>query len=84
VGERHLELVKRLPGLDGPGETLVLFQESVEGQPLFAEPRDEAAQGDKAPQHLLYPLKVSNRAHPLEGCDLLGVGLDALLGNYVS
>jgi hypothetical protein len=25
-----------------------------------------------------------NRAHLLEGCDLLGVGLDTSLGNYVS
>jgi hypothetical protein len=49
MGERRLELVKCLLGLDGPGETLVLFQESVEGKPLFAEPRDEAAQGGKTP-----------------------------------
>jgi hypothetical protein len=62
---------------------LVLLQESVEGQPLFAKPRDEAAQGGEAPQHLLDPLKVSNRAHPLESCDLLGVGLDSPLGDDV-
>jgi hypothetical protein len=62
----------------------VLFEEAVEGQAFFAEPRNEAAQGGKAPQHLLYPLEVSNRNHSLEGRDLLGVGLDALLGDYVS
>jgi hypothetical protein len=31
VGERRLELVKYLLGLDGPGEALVLLQESVVG-----------------------------------------------------
>jgi hypothetical protein len=61
----------------------VLLQESVEGQALFAEPRDEAAQGGKAPQHLLDPLEVSNRAYPFEGRDLLGVGLNAPLGDDV-
>jgi hypothetical protein len=84
VGEHRLEFVERLLGLDGPGEALVLLQEPVEGQTLLAEPRDEAAQGGKAPQHLLHPFKVSNWAHPVEGCDLFGVGLDALLGNNVS
>jgi hypothetical protein len=62
----------------------VLLQESVEGQPLLVEPRNKAAQGGEAPQHLLDPLEVSNRAHPLEGCDLLGVGLDSPLGDDVS
>jgi hypothetical protein len=38
MGEHWLELIKRLLGLDGPGEALVLLQESVEGQPLLAEP----------------------------------------------
>jgi hypothetical protein len=38
----------------------------------------------KAPQHLLDPLEVSNRAHPLEGRDLFGVRLDAPLGDNVS
>jgi hypothetical protein len=61
----------------------VLLQESVEGQPLLAELRNKAAQGSEAPQHLLDPLEVSNRAHPLEGCDLLGVALDSLLGDDV-
>jgi hypothetical protein len=62
----------------------VLLQESVEGQALLGEPRDEANQGGKAPQHFLDPLEVSNRTHPVEGHDLLGVGLDAPLGNDVS
>jgi hypothetical protein len=31
VGERRLELVERLLGLDGPGEVFVLLQEPVEG-----------------------------------------------------
>jgi hypothetical protein len=84
VGERRLEFVKRLLGLDGPGESPVLLQESVEGQSLLAELRDEASQGGKAPQHLLDPLEVLNRAHSIEGRDLLGVGLDAALGNDVS
>jgi hypothetical protein len=84
VGERRLEFVKRPLGLDGPGESLVLLQEPVEGQALFVKSRDEAAQGGKAPQHLLDPLEVSNRAHPVEGRDLLGVGLDAPLGNNIS
>jgi hypothetical protein len=30
------------------------------------------------------PLEVSNQAHPLEGCDLLGVGLDPPLGDDIS
>jgi hypothetical protein len=83
VGEHYLEFVQCLLGLDGLGEALVLLQEPVEGQALFAETRNEAAQGGKAPQHLLDPLEVSNRAHPVEGCDLLRVGLDASLGDNV-
>jgi hypothetical protein len=31
MGERRLQLVKRLLGLDGPGEALVFLQEPVEG-----------------------------------------------------
>jgi hypothetical protein len=31
VGERRFELVKRLLGLGGSGEALVLLEESVEG-----------------------------------------------------
>jgi hypothetical protein len=31
VGERGLQLVKRLLGLDGPREALMFLQESVEG-----------------------------------------------------
>jgi hypothetical protein len=31
MGERCLQLVKCLLGLDGPGEALVLLKESVEG-----------------------------------------------------
>jgi hypothetical protein len=42
------------------------------------------AQGGEAPQHLLHPFKVSNRAHPFEGRDFFGVGLDAPLGNDLS
>jgi hypothetical protein len=61
----------------------MLLQESVEGQALFTEPRDEVAQGGKAPQHRLNPLEVSNRAHPVKGCDLFGDGLDASLGNDI-
>jgi hypothetical protein len=78
-----LSFVKCPLGLDGPGEALVLLQESVEGQPLLAEPRNETAQGGEAPQHLLDPLKVANWTHTFEGCDLLGVGLDPLLGDDV-
>jgi hypothetical protein len=62
----------------------VFFQEPVEGQALLAEPRNEAAQGGEAPQHLLDPLEVSNRTHLLEGSNLFWVGLDASLGNNVS
>jgi hypothetical protein len=62
----------------------VFLQESVEGQAFLAEPRDEAAQGSKAPQHLLDPLEVSNRTHSFEVCNLFGVGLDASLGDDVS
>jgi hypothetical protein len=83
VGEHHLEFLERLLGLDGPREALVLLQESVEGQPLLAEPQDEAAQGGKASQHLLDPLEVSNRSHSIEGSYLLVIGLDALLGDDV-
>jgi hypothetical protein len=84
VGEGRLQLVKRLLGLDDPGESLVFFQESVEGQALLAEPRNEVAQGGKAPQHLLDPLEVSNRTHSLKGGNLFRVGLDASLGDNVS
>jgi hypothetical protein len=37
-----------------------------------------------APQHLLHPFEVPDRAHSLEGRNLLGVGLDAPLGDDVS
>jgi hypothetical protein len=83
VGKRRLEFVQRLLCLDGPGEALVLLQKPEEGQAIFAEPRDEAAQGGKTSQDLLDPLEVSNRAHPVEGCDFLGVGLDSSLGHDV-
>jgi hypothetical protein len=84
VGKGRFQLIKRLLGLDGPGKTLMLLDELVEGQALLAEPRDEAAQGGKAPQHPLDPLKVLNRTHSLEGRNLFGVGLDASLGDDVS
>jgi hypothetical protein len=84
VGERRLQFVKRLLGLDGLGELLMFFQEPVEGQALLAMPRNEAAQGGKAPQHLLNPLEVSNRTHSLEGGNVFGVGLDASLRDDVS
>jgi hypothetical protein len=61
----------------------VLLQKPVERQALFNELRDEAAQGGKAPQHLLDPLEVLNRPHSIEGCNLLGVGLDPSLGNDI-
>jgi hypothetical protein len=51
----------------------VFLQEPVQGQAFLAKPRDEAAQGGKAPQHLLDPLEVPNRTHSLEGCNLLGL-----------
>jgi hypothetical protein len=81
LGEHHHELIERLLGLDGLGEVFVLLQESVEGQTFLTELRDEAAQGGKAAQHILHPLEVSNRDHPVEGRDLFGVGLDSPLGN---
>jgi hypothetical protein len=62
----------------------VFLQEPVEGQAFLAEPRNEVAQGGKAPQHLLDPLEVSNRTHSFEGSNLLEVGLDASLGDNVS
>jgi hypothetical protein len=83
VSEHRLEFVECLLGFDGPGKTPVLLQEPVEGQDLFAELRDEAAQGGKAPQHLLDPIEVSNQVHPVEGRDFLAVGLDAPLGNDI-
>jgi hypothetical protein len=83
VGERRLELIERLLGLDGLGKAFMLLQEPIEGQTFLTEPRDEAAQGGKAAQHLLHPLQVSNRAHPVEGRDFFGVRLDSPLGNDV-
>jgi hypothetical protein len=56
VGEYRLELIEHHLGLDGPREAFVLLQEPEEGQTLLTEPRDEAAQGGKAAQHLLHPL----------------------------
>jgi hypothetical protein len=38
VVKGRLQLIKCLLGLSGPGEALVLLEEPVEGQPLFAEP----------------------------------------------
>jgi hypothetical protein len=38
MGEGCLQLVKRLLGLGGPGEALVLLEEPVEGQAFLAEP----------------------------------------------
>jgi hypothetical protein len=84
LGEACLQLVKRLLGLDGPGEPLMLLQEPVEGQAFLVEPRDEAAQDGKAPQHLLDPLEVPDWTHSFEGCNLFGVGLDDSLGDDVS
>jgi hypothetical protein len=55
VRKCRLQLVKRILGLDGPGEALVLLQESVEGQAFLAEPRNETAQSGQAAQHLLHP-----------------------------
>jgi hypothetical protein len=62
----------------------MFLQEPVEAQALLTEPRNEAAQGGKAPQHLLDPLQVSNRTHLFEGGNLFGVGLNASLGDNVS
>jgi hypothetical protein len=84
VGKGHFQPIKRLLGLDGTGKTLMLLEEPVEGQTLFTELRDEAAQGGKAPQHPLDPVKVPNRIHSFEVCNLFGVGLDASLGDDVS
>jgi hypothetical protein len=84
MGKGRLQLIKHLLGLDGPGETLMLLEEPVEGQALLAEPRDEATQGGKAPQHPSDSLKVPDRTHSFEGCNLFGVGLDASLGDNVS
>jgi hypothetical protein len=38
VGKGRLQLIKRLLGFGDLGETLVLFEEAVEGQALLAEP----------------------------------------------
>jgi hypothetical protein len=81
MGQGCLQLVERVLGLGGPGEVLVLFEEVIEGQALFAEQRDEVAQGSKAPQHVLHPFEVPNWTHSLEGRNLFGVGLDASLGD---
>jgi hypothetical protein len=62
----------------------VFLQEPVEGRAFLAKQRHEAAQGGKAPQHLLHPFKVSNRAYSVEGREFFGVGLNALLGSDVS
>jgi hypothetical protein len=64
VGEHRLEFVQRLLGLDSLGEALVLLQEPVEVQALFAEPRNEAAQGDKAPNTFWTPLR--SRIGPIQ------------------
>jgi hypothetical protein len=84
AGQGRLQLIERILGLGGPGEALVLLEEVMKGQAFLAEPRDEAAQGGKAPRHLLHPFEFSDRAHSLEGRNLLGVGLDAPLGDDVS
>jgi hypothetical protein len=52
----------------------VLLQESVEGQALFAEPRDEAAQDGKAPQHLLDPLRSRIGPIRLRAATFSGLG----------
>jgi hypothetical protein len=62
----------------------VFLEEAIEGQALLAEPRDEAAQSGKAPQHLLHPFEVPDRTHSFEGRNLLGVGLNSPLGDDVS
>jgi hypothetical protein len=73
VGEGRLQLVKRLLGLDAPGEPLVFLKEPVEGQAFLTELRNETAQGGKAPQHLLDPLEVSNRTHSFETATFSGL-----------
>jgi hypothetical protein len=57
---------------------------SLRQSPLMTRlPRSPCRCGE-APQHPLDSLEVPNRTHPLEGCNLFGVGLDASLGDDVS
>jgi hypothetical protein len=76
VRQGRLQLVERLLGLGGPGEALVLLEEAIEGQALLTEPRDEAAQGGKAPQHLLHPLR--SRIRPIRSRAVIFSGLASI------
>ena len=68
-------------GLD---EGVRLFEELVERHPSFAEPRDELAQCGKTAGEPLHVLDVAYGTHVRDGHDLVGVGLDAMLGYSVS
>ena len=77
--QKLLDRVKRLLGLGHPFEAVSLLHKPIEGETLFAEARDEAAEGGEAPYDLLNHLYVLDRAHPYDGQDLLWVGFDVML-----
>jgi hypothetical protein len=54
----------------------MLLEEPVEGQALLAEPRDEAAQGGKAPSTLWTPLR--SRIRPIRSRAATFLGLASM------
>ena len=78
------EAFQSLLGFLSLNEGIRLFEELVERDPPFAEPGDESAQGVQTSGEPLYALSIAYRAHVGDGCDFLGVGLDAAFRHDVS
>ena len=71
----RFEAFESLLGFLSPDEGIHLFEELVEWNPLFAEPRDELAQSGQTADEPLHALDIVYGAH---------VGLDAALRHNVS
>ena len=50
----------------------------------FVEPGDESTQGSQTAGEPLHALDIVYGTHVGDGYDFFGVGLDAMLGHYVS
>ena len=61
---------------DGPHEVVGFFQELVQRQDSFAEPRDEPTECREAASDALHVPDTLDLTESFVGCDLLGVGFD--------
>jgi hypothetical protein len=65
-------------------EHVRLLEEFVEGHSPLAQSGDELTEGGQTSDESLHAFHVEYGAHPSDGRDFFGVGLDATLGHYVS